>query len=249
MVKQNLNPVVLIHGLFGHLSDQTILSAVGGQNVFAPDLLGYGVHDSVDMNGMTLERQADHVAQYIQDNQLNAVNLVGHSVGGAIAFVVAKRFPELLSSVTSVEGNFTLNDAFWSSEIANKKLSDVEVIIAEYRSDPDGWIANAGVALNDWTKQIARSWLAFQPASTVQEQARAVVTATAESVYLEDVKTLLSSELPVHLIAGERSRSAWDVPGWVSQQVSSEQIIPQTGHLMMAESPALFGRAIQKIAC
>ncbi|WP_428942794.1 alpha/beta fold hydrolase [Xanthomonas oryzae] len=42
------------------------------------------------------------------------VHLVGHSVGGAVSALVCSLYPELVASFTSVEGNFTLKDAFWS---------------------------------------------------------------------------------------------------------------------------------------
>ncbi|WP_227744214.1 alpha/beta fold hydrolase [Yersinia kristensenii] len=42
------------------------------------------------------------------------VHVIGHSVGGAVAVLFARRYPEMTRSLTSVEGNFTLSDAFWS---------------------------------------------------------------------------------------------------------------------------------------
>lgn len=36
------SPIVLVHGLFGHLADPNILAAFGNADVHAPDLRGYG---------------------------------------------------------------------------------------------------------------------------------------------------------------------------------------------------------------
>lgn len=241
------NSAVLIHGLFGHLNDPVILSAIDQANVFAPDLLGYGENAGMCIDGISLEDQADHIARFIESTQSGAVNLVGHSVGGAVAVLVAAKYPELLARLISVEGNFTLKDAFWSAQVAKKELWEVEEIVAQYRADPDAWISEAGVGLNEWTQSLARSWLEFQPPSTVRAQARAVVEATGRPEYLQGVRSLLASDLAFHLLAGEQSRAAWDVPSWVSQLATSEHIIPGVGHLMMAESPQLFGDAIRRL--
>lgn len=36
------SPIVLVHGLFGHLADPNILAAFGNADVRSPDLRGYG---------------------------------------------------------------------------------------------------------------------------------------------------------------------------------------------------------------
>ncbi|MDH4247790.1 MAG: alpha/beta hydrolase [Deltaproteobacteria bacterium] len=240
------SPIVLIHGLFGHLKDPRILKAFGASPVFAPDLLGYGMQTQANIGELTLQQQADHVAGFIREHHLGKVHLVGHSVGGAIAVLLSDSHPHLVASLTSVEGNFTLNDAFWSRQIAEKNQSDVDSVIAGYMAYPEAWLAGAGVPLTEWTLSLARSWLNNQPASTIKMQARAVVAATQTPDYLETVRRLLKSGLPFHLISGERSRKEWDVPPWVVAQASSHCEIPATGHLMMAENPAAFGAAVMK---
>ena len=48
-------PILLIHGLFGSLSDPVILGAFGATQVFAPDLLGYGAFRGGTPEAWTLE--------------------------------------------------------------------------------------------------------------------------------------------------------------------------------------------------
>ncbi len=243
-------PVVLIHGLFGHLHDDRILGAFGDTPVHAPDLVGYGslvnktAMGGTDNAGLTLRDQAKNIVKYIRRNKLDPVHLVGHSVGGAVAVLVAADYPDLVASLTSVEGNFTIEDAFWSAQLADKPDSEVEAIIDLYRSNPDAWIQDAGVTLNDWTQALAVSWIENQPASTIQAQARAVVSATSTDIYLGLVRMLLKSDMPFHLICGERSRTGWNVPDWVRELATSDTTIANTGHLMMAENPQAFANAI-----
>lgn len=236
------HPIVLIHGLFGHLKDPTIIRSLNHADVFAPDLLGYGIEEGAAE--WSLQDQADHVGHWIERNSPGPVHLVGHSVGGAVAALVAGRYAERVASFTSIEGNFTLKDAFWSGQIAQKPLSEVEAIIAGYRADPAAWISAAGVPLTDWTRELAQSWLDHQSAHTVQTQAKAVVAATGQGEYLALWRRLLETGLPIHLMAGERSRPGWDVPDWVLSATSRVTVMPNAGHLMMAEDPAAFGAAL-----
>lgn len=237
-------PIVLIHGLFGSLNAPEIMEAFGDCPVFAPDLIGYGVHRNKNTDDLSLEDQADHVAKYLRQEVGEKVSLVGHSVGGAVSALVAFRYPELVGSYVSVEGNFTLKDAFWSSQIAAKPLAEVEGIIKEYSDDPEAWMSGAGVQINKFTSKLARDWLANQPASTIKAQARAVVDATGRPDYLESLQNLMMSEISVYLIAGEHSAGGWDTSAWANEKCAMRINIPGVGHLMMAESPNKFAWSI-----
>jgi lipase len=46
---------------------------------------------------------------------------------------------------------------------------------------------------------------------------------------------------PVHLVAGEHSRSAWNVPDWALSRARSYTEMPGVGHLMTIERPEAFG--------
>jgi len=240
-------PIVLVHGLFGSLSDPTITGAFGGATAYTPDLIGYGTLRELNTSELTLDDQAKRVAEFISKQVGTKVHLVGHSVGGAVSALVAMRHPELVASFTSVEGNFTLKDAFWSGQIAEKPVAEVEAIVADLMANPDDWIAGAGVPLNEWTSALARQWLANQPASTIKAQARAVVAATGKDAYLEGMRRLMASGMPVFLIAGARSSDGWDTPLWANQMCSMRINIPNAGHLMMAEDPHAFAKAV--LAC
>jgi pimeloyl-ACP methyl ester carboxylesterase len=237
-------PVLLIHGLFGSLNDPTIRAAFGDARVLAPDLLGYGAHRERAPTTWTLDDQADHVATWLRERVDEPVHAVGHSVGGAVAVLFARRHPGLIRSLTSVEGNFTLRDAFWSQKISAQPLSEIEVEVGGFRADVPAWIARSGVAPTPWAIATATAWLDNQPAATLRTQARAVVAATGAPAYLDGVRELLAAGLPVHLIAGSRARSGWSVPDWIVQRAASNIDIPDTGHLMMLESPEAFARTV-----
>lgn len=238
-------PILLIHGLIGSLSAPAILRAFGEAEVLAPDLLGYGTAHAAAPVDWTLADQADHLAGWLDRAGIaEPVHLVGHSVGGAVAVLFARRYPGRTASLTSVEGNFTLGDAFWSQQIARQPLAEVGATLAGFRADVTGWLAGAGVEPTPATLEIATDWLARQPAATLRNQAQAVVAATGQPEYLADVRYLLDSGLRLNLIAGERSRAEWHVPNWVMAAAARDCDLPGCGHLLMLEDPNGFADAV-----
>lgn len=239
------SPIVLCHGLFGSLSDPYLIEAFGTCRVFAPDLLGYGENASYVPNQLSLTDQADHVIAFMDDNSIQRANLLGHSVGGAVAALIAIRQPERVRSLISVEGNMTPADAFWSANLSKQPIAEIQTLIDGYRSNVARWISDAGVAATSETVRIATDWLNHQPASTLKAQARAVVEATSDdSGYIERLRSRLVDGLDLHLIAGENSRSSWHVPGDIEEAARSVTLMHGAGHLMMLESPSDFAEAV-----
>jgi len=137
--------IVLLHGLIGTLSATRIVESFADCTVFAPDLLGYGDQAKGADVAWTIEDQVRHVGRYLRLNAAGPAHVVGHSVGGAVGVLLAAEYPELVSSLTSVEGNMTLDDAFWSAGIASKPLVEVESMLDDFRSDIDSWLTDAGI--------------------------------------------------------------------------------------------------------
>ncbi|NQD94280.1 alpha/beta hydrolase [Pseudomonas sp. CrR25] len=240
-------PVVLIHGLIGSLQLPELTRLLAPFEVLAPDLLGYGALRDAPVGAVNIPAQVEHLRSTLQRHYgTEPVHLLGHSVGGVVAALFAHRYGERVRSLISLEGNFTLKDAFWSASVARLSLEQVEVMLEGFRRDPAAWLAGAGVAVDAEAVRIATCWLAQQPASTVRAMAQSVVTQTGPVEYLEQMREVFARH-PVHLIAGERSRGGWDVPQWACQAAASQALIPAAGHLMMLEQPAALTGELQRV--
>jgi pimeloyl-ACP methyl ester carboxylesterase len=100
---------VYVHGLgaastvyYAHVAARPELA---GRRTLFVDLPGHGISDRPADFGYTLEDHADALAAALDAARVRGVELVGHSMGGAVAIVLAHRRPELVARLVVIEGN------------------------------------------------------------------------------------------------------------------------------------------------
>jgi pimeloyl-ACP methyl ester carboxylesterase len=238
--------LLLVHGLLGSLRYFEPRRYLPGVDIFAPDLIGYGQRRSEEAD-ITLAGQAAMLARFLHDEVGGPAWVLGHSVGGAIAMLLADLVPDLVRGVIDVEGNFTLKDAFWTGRIA--ALPDAEWA-AEYgalEAAPAAWLETSGIEASDERVAWAMDILAHQPYTTVQKMAQSVLDTTGAPDYLGCVGRVLARATPLYLVGGEQSAAGWDVPDWVLAQARRVCVQPKTGHMMMLEDPGNFCRIVESI--
>ncbi len=240
-------PLVMIHGLIGSLDYFDPQSQISSAMVSAPDLRGYGSLRGVPVDSLTLAGQADHLIEHLQGLGSAPSCLLGHSMGGAVAMMVADRLPEQIAGIINVEGNFTLGDAFWSARIAKRSPAAWAAEYENMQCDPAAWLQKCGVAGTDQNIQWAEQVLGHQPPETVQAMSRAIVRETDLAEYALCVRRVVERGCLIHLIAGERSVEDWDVPDLVRAAARSSSELPTTGHMMMLEDPEAFCRVVDDI--
>jgi len=85
-------------------------------HLLAPDLLGYGRSPWPTGDPLTLEEHADHLATWLRVRESGPVTLVGHSMGGVLALLLAEEHPDLVAAVVDVDGNKSPGDCVFSSQ-------------------------------------------------------------------------------------------------------------------------------------
>ncbi|MDJ0371444.1 alpha/beta hydrolase [Streptomyces sp. H10-C2] len=102
-----------LHGLgaasgpyFAHIAAHPALA--GRRSLFV-DLPGFGISDRPADFGYSLEEHADAVAAVLDAAGVHGAEVVGHSMGGAVAIVLAHRRPDLVSRLVLAEANLDPN--------------------------------------------------------------------------------------------------------------------------------------------
>ena len=125
--REGVPDIVWVHGLGERSScfDAAVDLLPGFAHVL-PDLPGYGdSQPPVLRDGDSLEHTAQHLADWLTSWPVrSAPILAGHSMGGALATLIAERIA--VRAVIDIDGNLTRGDCSFSAEAAGFSLSAFE---------------------------------------------------------------------------------------------------------------------------
>jgi len=97
--------VVLVHGLFADKEQwnaMACLVAAAGYRVIAPDLPGFGASQGFPVPIYRLEMQATLLQAFLRRLEISRYYVAGNSMGGAIAGMVAARFPDEVTGLAFI---------------------------------------------------------------------------------------------------------------------------------------------------
>ncbi len=97
--------VLFVHGFpqFWYSFHHQIRGLSEHYRVIAIDGLGAGLSDAPsNINAYKLDNMAKHIAALLTQLKVKKVHLVGHDWGGALVFGFAQKYPQQISSVTSI---------------------------------------------------------------------------------------------------------------------------------------------------
>ncbi len=91
--------LVILHGLFGSSSNwRTIANKLADDfTVYALDARNHG--DSPWSDSMTYQEMAEDIAHFLDAQQIQNTNVIGHSMGGKTAMTFALNFPDRLNKL------------------------------------------------------------------------------------------------------------------------------------------------------
>lgn len=224
---------VYVHGLgaastvyHAHIAARPEL--VGRRTLFV-DLPGHGISDRPADFGYTLEEHADALAATLDAARVSGAQIVGHSMGGAVAIVLAHRRGDLVSRLVVTEGNLDPSPPIGAG---SRRIASYE---------EEAYVSGGGHARV--LEQVGPSWaatmrltdpLALHRSATglvrgTEPTMREMLTAlTIDRVYLQGA---LSGELPGR-------------DGLVSAGVQVVDV-PGAGHNVMFDNPEAFAAALQ----
>ena len=244
--------LMLIHGLVGSSRNwRRNMSALSRHaTVYAVDLLNMGESERVPGIDASLKAIADRVAAMMSVLGLAQADVAGHSHGGAVAMMLAARYPRRVRKLVLFAP-------------ANPFCNLGRQLIRFYRTRPGYWLASLVPSLPRFLKVTALGRMYGDPARITDDAIGGYTDGLATPGTVEyilgivhrwyaDMNVLHSAlaglvDQPTLLIWGDRDRAVGlSSAGQLQQFLKQSQllIIPGAGHIAFEEMPEVCNRAM-----
>ncbi|MEV6953199.1 alpha/beta hydrolase [Streptomyces sp. NPDC051183] len=223
---------VYLHGLGSTSPAYFAASAVhpllAGRRSLLVDLLGHGHSDRPEDFSYTLEAHADALASALEQAGAGGAELIAHSMGGAVAVVLADRHPHLVSRLVLVDANL--------DPVPHTPGTAGSSGLATYTEEE--FLAGGWTEVRD--RVGAHWWSTMRLAGRVALHRTAVHLAAGTQPTMREL--LLELKIPrSYLFPAEDGH----FPGTEALEASGVMVlaVPDCGHNIMLDNPDGFARA------
>jgi pimeloyl-ACP methyl ester carboxylesterase len=231
-------PLLWLHGWqcssTGELLPAAVRAPLRGRRSLLIDFLGHGYSDKPPEFGYGLEDHARTIVALVDSLGLEACGLVGHSMGGAIAILVAAARPAVVSLLVLAEANVEPEgddglEGLSEAEFVERGFPDqLASKLTDAVANPDG----LGAAHLGITRLV-------EPRAIYRE---------AVSMELDRTPTLRSVlgdlKMPRWYLNGELSDPDPDFDRGMAAMGVGLKVVPKTGHPMGLQNPEGFARTV-----
>eukprot|EP01138_Halocafeteria_seosinensis_P009352 gb/GECG01009557.1/.p1 GENE.gb/GECG01009557.1/~~gb/GECG01009557.1/.p1 ORF type:complete len:310 (+),score=25.93 gb/GECG01009557.1/:1-930(+) len=252
--QEHKHPMMILHGLMGSASNFRSIARhealAKGRRIALPDLRNHGL--SPHANTMTLEEMSADVYHEIKAHALEPIHLVGHSLGGKVAMMLALTHPEIFKSLTVVDiAPVTYRENASSTQWGMiqhivQLVHNAPVSQATSRKDIDNYLKE-----NEIQQQGIRGFLLqnlVRSDDGLGFQWRVNTKVIAESLNdLSGFNENGSTSIPTLFIRGATSDYVQDAHVPTIKEIFPEmqlETIPNAGHWVHAENPQGFVKTL-----
>lgn len=240
-----------IHGLMGTWKNWifNILPFVDRYRVIAIDLPGFG-HSDMPNGEFSIERYAATVKQFCGELGIERVTVIGNSMGGQVAAITAKKFPELIEQLFLVDAA-----GFSTCNRYLRRFAPLAWMIT--------WIFTLGVLLRNviaGSKFLTTVFLKFvlhKPAAIGSELALMLLEGAGKQGFAPAVKTITTTpiykfpgnvDVPTVIVWGRNDTllPKSDAFRYAKLIPHAElEIMDDVGHIPMFETPDRFNALVE----
>ena len=231
-----LSPIVFLHGFGSTKEDYADIlrhTNFAGHPFVAYDAPGCGESTCADLTQVSIPFLVSTALAVLERLAIKHFHLVGHSMGGLTALILAHQNPERVLSFVNIEGNIAPEDCFLSRQIIDYPQLDPERFFKDF------------IARTLYSPAYASALYAASLPHKVR--AAAVPGIFKSMVELSDNGELMSKFLnlacPKMFMYGDQNRSLSYLPHIAKYGVQLAEI-PQCGHFPMYSNPAVMWEEI-----
>jgi pimeloyl-ACP methyl ester carboxylesterase len=224
-----LAPIVFLHG-FGSTKEDYIdiahRQAFAARPFLAYDAPGCGETSCADLRNVSIPLLVQTARAVLRELRIERFHLVGHSMGGLTALLLAHQEPTRVLSFIDIEGNIAPEDCFLSRQVVTHPADDAERFfddfVARTRRSPFPSSALYAAGLRHKVRPAA---------------VRGIFQSMVELSDHGDLMTkFLSLPCPRMFMYGERSSSLSYLPVLAANGIELAEI-PQSSHWPMYSNP------------
>lgn len=133
--KGKLAPIVFLHGFGSTKEDYADIIRQAELSDFpflAFDAPGCGETKCSNLEKVSIPFLVDTAIKVLEHENIKEFHLVGHSMGGLTALMLAKQIPERVLSFIDIEGNIAPEDCFLSRQVVKYPTSDATEFFEDF---------------------------------------------------------------------------------------------------------------------
>ena len=128
-------PIIFLHGFGGTKEDYVDIALnplFAGRPFLAYDSPGSGESTMNDLSQLSMPLLVSIAEQVLRQFNITHYHLVGHSMGGLVANLLAQRQESLVLSFINIKGNLAPEDCFLSRQVLHYPSDDPEVFVDDF---------------------------------------------------------------------------------------------------------------------
>jgi len=234
-------PLILLHGGLGAIEmfGPNLPALAGGRQVIGVDLQGHGRTADID-RPLSTALMADDIAALITHLKLERPDLMGYSLGGGVALLVAVRHPELVGRLVIISTPIK-RSAFYPDILAQQ--GQVGAAAAEAMKQTPMYQLYASVAPRpeDWPRLLGKIGDAMKDDFDFSKEVAAIKAATLVVAGDADIFPPAHAVEVFGLLGGGKRDGGWDGSGRPTSRLA---ILPGLTHYAIFSAAALASTVI-----
>jgi proline iminopeptidase len=244
----------------GHQYMRPLDALAGEYQLVYYDARGSGRTEAGDPSQLSFDGAVQDLEALRQALDLDRISLLGHSLGGHVAYLYAARHPERMESLILVDVGPPLDEElgqrFWSAMQARRTAADEEAG-SQIRASAE-FQAGEPAAVERFMKNLYGPF--FREARTPDESDWGFTPITAANVLeyeerlmgtlaaLDPVGSLGRVECPTLVLHGEADPIPWEFGKFIADRIPGAKlvVIPGASHFPFVEDRAAFLQAIEE---